>query len=51
MQTSPTTPVPSLLPHLWKSTLVSGVVWFVIIGVFEIVSSFGIRNASKPLSR
>jgi uncharacterized membrane protein HdeD (DUF308 family) len=26
-------------------------VWFVVIGVFEIVSSFGIRKASKELSR
>ncbi|WP_369831856.1 HdeD family acid-resistance protein [Mycobacterium sp. E796] len=26
-------------------------VWFVVIGVFEIVSSFGIRKASKELAR
>jgi uncharacterized membrane protein HdeD (DUF308 family) len=26
-------------------------VWFVVIGVFEIVSSFGIRKASKELTR
>jgi uncharacterized membrane protein HdeD (DUF308 family) len=26
-------------------------VWFVVIGAFEIVSSFGIRKASKDLSR
>lgn len=26
-------------------------VWFVVIGVFEIVSSFGIRKASKELGR
>jgi uncharacterized membrane protein HdeD (DUF308 family) len=24
-------------------------VWFVVIGVFEIVSSFGIRKASKTM--
>ena len=135
MQTTPgSTPVPSLLPHLWKSTLVSGIlslilavlafrhfgqgyavlllaiwigigfifrgvattisaisdphlpgraweifvgvisllagivvlaspfasiitlaivvgVWFVVIGVFEIVSSFSIRKASQTLGR
>jgi uncharacterized membrane protein HdeD (DUF308 family) len=33
MQTTPgTTPVPSLLPHLWKSTLISGIL-SVILGV------------------
>jgi uncharacterized membrane protein HdeD (DUF308 family) len=26
-------------------------IWFVVIGVFEIVSSFGIRKASKELTR
>ena len=30
--------------------IVAGI-WFVVIGVFEIVSSFGIRKASKELSR
>ena len=26
-------------------------IWFVVIGVFEIISSFGIRKASQPLDR
>jgi hypothetical protein len=66
----------TLLPHLWKSTLVSGILslivgsvpdpgraWsifvgvisllagIVVIGVFEIIPSFGIRKASQTLDR
>jgi uncharacterized membrane protein HdeD (DUF308 family) len=26
-------------------------IWFVVIGVFEIISSFGIRKASQTLDR
>jgi uncharacterized membrane protein HdeD (DUF308 family) len=34
MQTTPgTTPVPSLLPHLWKSTLISGVLSLILGGL------------------
>lgn len=34
MQTTPgTTPVPSLLPHLWKSTLISGLLSLVVGGL------------------
>jgi uncharacterized membrane protein HdeD (DUF308 family) len=40
----------SPFPSIVTLAIVAGV-WFVIIGLFEIVSSFGIRNASKPLSR
>jgi uncharacterized membrane protein HdeD (DUF308 family) len=40
----------SPFPSIVTLAIVAGV-WFVIIGVFEIVASFGIRNASKPLSR
>jgi uncharacterized membrane protein HdeD (DUF308 family) len=37
MQTTPgTTPVPSLLPHLWKSTLVSGIL-SLVLGVLVLV--------------
>ena len=40
----------SPFPSIVTLAIVAGV-WFVIIGIFEIVSSFGIRNASKSLSR
>lgn len=39
----------SPFPSLATLTLVVGI-WLVVIGVFEIVSSFGIRKASKNLS-
>lgn len=39
----------SPFPSIVTLAIVVGV-WFVIIGVFEIVSSFGIRKASKTLS-
>jgi uncharacterized membrane protein HdeD (DUF308 family) len=34
---------------IWILTLVVGI-WLIVIGVFEIVSSFGIRKASKTLA-
>jgi uncharacterized membrane protein HdeD (DUF308 family) len=39
----------SPFPSIVTLAIVVGV-WFVVIGVFEIVSSFGIRKASKTLS-
>lgn len=39
----------SPINSLYTLALVAGV-WFVVIGVFEIASSFGIRKASKELS-
>lgn len=35
---------------VWILALVVGI-WLVVIGVFEIVSAFGIRNASKAVAR
>ena len=40
----------SPFPSIVTLAIVAGI-WFVVIGVFEIVSSFGIRKASKELSR
>jgi uncharacterized membrane protein HdeD (DUF308 family) len=40
----------SPLESLWILTLVVGI-WLIVIGVFEIVSSFGIRSASKRLDK
>lgn len=42
--------IASPFTSLWVLTLVVGI-WLVVIGVFEIVSSFGIRRASKALDR
>jgi uncharacterized membrane protein HdeD (DUF308 family) len=39
----------SPFPSIITLAYVAGV-WFVVIGVFEIVSSFSIRRASKTLS-
>jgi uncharacterized membrane protein HdeD (DUF308 family) len=39
----------SPFPSIGTLAIVAGV-WFVVIGVFEIVSSFGIRKASKTLA-
>nr|WP_156657538.1 HdeD family acid-resistance protein [Mycobacterium kyorinense] len=42
--------IASPFESLWILTLVVGI-WLIVIGVFEIVSSFGIRSASKALNR
>ena len=42
--------IASPFESIWILAIVVGI-WLVVIGLFEIVSSFGIRNASKTLDR
>jgi uncharacterized membrane protein HdeD (DUF308 family) len=42
--------IASPFESIWILAVVAGI-WLVVIGLFEIVSSFGIRNASKTVDR